>query len=121
MITMSTSESYNGWANRETWAVALWINNEQRWQELVHEELRAAIDTQRVEHHTDTLSANKAGDVVRENVENLITVDGYRETYGEAIPEDLVRIAEDIGSLYRVDWHEIGTAFLADLAEQAAP
>jgi hypothetical protein len=35
-----TDETYEGWTNRETWAVALHINNDQGWQESVHEALR---------------------------------------------------------------------------------
>ena len=30
---MAEDTTYNGWTNRETWLVALWINNEQGWQE----------------------------------------------------------------------------------------
>jgi len=28
-----TQETYQGWTNRETWCVALWLNNEQGLQE----------------------------------------------------------------------------------------
>lgn len=28
-----TDETYQGWTNRETWCVALWLNNEQWLQE----------------------------------------------------------------------------------------
>lgn len=28
-----TTETYQGWTNRETWCVALWLNNEQGLQE----------------------------------------------------------------------------------------
>ena len=38
-----TVEPYNGWSNRETWAVALYINNDQGWQESVHEALLGAF------------------------------------------------------------------------------
>ncbi len=29
----STDDTYQGWTNRETWCVALWLNNEQCLQE----------------------------------------------------------------------------------------
>src|SRR5881394_2109748 len=38
------SEEYNGWTNRETWAVALWINNEQGSQESVHDLVRELVE-----------------------------------------------------------------------------
>lgn len=34
---MSDTDGYNGWTNRATWAVALHVNNDQGWQEQVHE------------------------------------------------------------------------------------
>jgi hypothetical protein len=111
---MTTDDTYNGWTNRETWAVALWINNEQGWQDGVHDALREALSMQ-----TDELTASKAGEIVRESVEQLLTVDGYIEMTGEDhLPAELSRIAEDIGSLYRVDWREIGASFLRDVQEQ---
>ncbi|MBW3646829.1 MAG: hypothetical protein KY440_03500 [Actinobacteria bacterium] len=100
MCTVSDrDDSYNGWANRETWAVALYINNDQGWQESVHEELRDASMLQ-----TDEMTASKAGEIVRDNVEEML----------ELAPRD---VAADIGSLWRVDWHRLGEVFLADVEE----
>jgi len=149
---MSENETYNGWSNRETWAVALWINNEEGWLESVRESLATLVeDTPDLDEegcscrewlifsdglcrcgHTedehdhggwcqnpdldnDGNLAYSAGQLVKDNVESLVTADGYRETFGEQIPEQLVRVAEDIGSLYRVDWSELGASFLEDM------
>ena len=35
----TVSATYNGWTNRETWLVSLWINNDQSSQELLNEAL----------------------------------------------------------------------------------
>jgi hypothetical protein len=98
-------ERHAGWANRETWAVTLWLNNEQGTQEAVHEALREAAGMQ-----TDGFTASKAGDIVREYLEELFDVD----TYGGSLPGGLVNMLTDIGSLWRVDWREVGAAFLQD-------
>mgnify|MGYP001587550262 CR=1 FL=1 len=37
---MKTDTKYNGWKNRQTWNVALWINNEENYY-------RAAVDFMR--------------------------------------------------------------------------
>lgn len=37
-------KEYNGWTNYETWAVALWIDNEQGTQEAIRELVRNTID-----------------------------------------------------------------------------
>ena len=129
-----SEETYNGWTNRETWAVALHINNDQGWQESVHEALREAnaetlpcgeCGYGKDEHddadHAYRASHVSAGAIIRENVEDVFDV----ETYGTLdSPEDcqnFVRrtmpILRDIGSLWRVNWTELGAAFLGDLEE----
>lgn len=121
-------ENYNGWTNRETWAVALHINNDQGWQESVLELVRAymadRLEKEANEPHVyggapDSFRAYQAGEIIKENVEQLVTVAGYREMTGEDhLPAALSQVAEDIGSLYRVNWDEIGAAFLSDVADQ---
>lgn len=113
-------QKYNGWSNRETWAVALHINNDQGWQQDVHEALREAGYGPAI----DDVNAREAGEVIKDNVElrleNMrVNVYGYddratRRRNAEAY--HLVR--EDVGSLWRVDWDELGRSFLSDLAEQ---
>lgn len=69
-----------------------------------------------------TVNEKPTGDLVREQVEQIVTVDGWQERVGSiasGLPADLSRIAEDIGSLYRVNWTEIGASFLTDLADQS--
>ncbi len=101
-------DTYNGWTNRETWGVALWINNEQGWQDSVHDALREALTMQ-----TDRLTASKAGEIVRENIEQTLDMlldAGQHDTFRN--------IRDDLGSLWRVDWREIGASFLRDMQEQ---
>jgi heme oxygenase len=113
---MSTDERYNGWTNRETWAVALYINNDQGWQESV----LGALREEWLAGYFSADQTDRAGEIIRENVEQVLTVDGYEEMTGEDhLPAALSRIAEDIGSLYRVNWDELGAAFLSDLEGDA--
>lgn len=103
-----SEDRYNGYANRETWTVALFVDNDEGWLESVLEALREA---------GPDVTPAEAGQIVRENVESLITSSGYRDTYGETIPEHLAQIAEEVGSLWRVDWDELGEAYLEQLGE----
>lgn len=106
-----SDETYEGWTNRETWAVALWINNEQGLQE-------QTLDTLR-DYFRDIGTEDKdsrAGEIVQEIIDELFDPD----TYDGKVPAGVVTMMRDIGSLWRVNWDELGASFLADLAEQDA-
>lgn len=118
---MSTEEKYNGWTNRETWAVALHINNDQGWQESVHEALRQdmADDTEGVWNSTRTLRVEleeRCGSIIRENVEGVLNPE---EDFGHHYVTQVLPARNDIGSLWRVNWTELGSAFLSDLEESS--
>jgi len=111
---MAEDTTYNGWANRETWLVALWINNDQGWQESVHD---AILEGNR--HNVDAdlnaadLLAWEAGDIVKDNVEEM--------TYGEDAALVAGLAADLLGTaLAAVDWTEIGASFLTSALEVSA-
>jgi hypothetical protein len=130
----SHSDSYNGWTNRETWAVALHINNDQGWQESVHEALRGIPDVgdprwaMTYDDSNDPSGAlrqtlyRQAGEIIRENVEEVLDPSDVLAE-GDDAPEIFVRnlwpVAQDIGSLWRVNWTELGAAFLSDLEDES--
>jgi hypothetical protein len=105
---MSTDGRYEGWANRETWAVALWINNDEGLQESVYDNIREASQMRQ------ELTAGGAGEIVREYIDELFDYD----THDGVLPRGVYEMVQDIGSLWRVDWHEVGAAFLRDATEQ---
>jgi hypothetical protein len=108
----ATEEGYNGWSNRETWCVALWINNDQGWQESVHEAIRdRAEHGYRDEQPAGGLLAWQAGEAIKENVQEVMYGTGELPTSGLA--SDLLGYALDA----QVNWDELGAAFLTDLAE----
>jgi hypothetical protein len=113
--TESHSDSYNGWANRETWAVALHINNDQGWQESVREAVREYfVNDEGTPSHENTANAQQAGEIVRENVEDTL------DLLWEVHSDELRNILTDLGSLWRVDWTELGASFLEDLEDDDA-
>ena len=115
---MTEDTTYNGWTNRETWLVALWINNEQGWQESVHDALREAVGEvivgdQGYEQADVPLKDWQAGDIVKDNVEEAIY--DVEDVPTAGLASDLIGTA-----LGAVDWTEIGASFLSDVAEQEA-
>ncbi|MBN1994525.1 MAG: hypothetical protein JW953_17640 [Anaerolineae bacterium] len=73
-----TEDTYNGWHNRETWLVNLWIDNEPYLYERANE----------------CRSASEIEEMIDEVFEN--------EEFSSELFNDLINAA-----LCRVDWHEI--------------
>jgi hypothetical protein len=102
---MATDGTYQGWANRETWALALWLNNDQGLYE-------AALDTAEdalmgaVERHEASDEARVIGDALK-----LWVTD---DLFGDESPltGELRMMRDEVGSLWRIDWDEIGAAFI---------
>jgi hypothetical protein len=91
-------DEYNGWTNRETWATALHIDNDQAMQEAVQE-----LATSAHQENEDTLQA------LRELTE---WVEEYVTEVLEADWEGVKSMRYDIGSLWRVNWREVAEAYV---------
>lgn len=91
-------ETYEGWSNRETWAVALMINNNQGLYHATNGMARTAEDSTALADAIETMFDEMHDDVLNgtANVETR-------------------RIILSVGSLGRVDWHEVA----ADIREAA--
>ena len=117
----TTDENYQGYPNRETWAVALHINNDQGWQEQVHEMLRSVdwdielkdrvINVQ----HIGNFMNQRAGEMLEDALWGLLEAAVANRSAAEM--ETYVGIRNDIGSTWRVDWDCLGAEFLADVRE----
>lgn len=113
----TTDDTYNGWTNRETWAAALWLGNDQ------------AIDTEARERAGDAIAAytvrcaqygfepndagelNSAGEALRDFVDEIIEGTWYTD------PNEAQCWARDIGSRWRVNWAEVAAAFAPEPVE----
>lgn len=117
-------EEYQGWKNRETWAAALYINNDQGLEEESREKLEAAFDKEiedleegaSLEDRKEARSAGirEAADILEQWLETLLTRAGYEAEFGSTWPAALADMASDIGSLYRIDHQEIAESILED-------
>jgi hypothetical protein len=108
LVPLSTKcEEYNGWVNRETWAVNLHLSNKREWYQgaidAVAAQLRMSADTSPV----------YMGDVLREYW-NTIFCNPDLEFELE------VMVLRDVGSGWRVDWTEIAEHWIADVKEHLA-
>ena len=96
-------EDYNGWRNRETWALVLHINNDQGLQAWALE-----LTELLVAEHGPT-AFNRIGERI---------VDGFEEILAEAAEEGSEQarwaftVLSDVGSFWRIDWAEVGESFI---------
>jgi hypothetical protein len=100
-------QEYNGWSNRETWATALWINNDQALYEIAQDYTK-----QELEGHDSGEEINPyyLGETIRNWIEeDLLTLENI------AGNKELFAMLTDIGSLYRVNWREIADSFLSEM------
>jgi len=90
-----TNEQYNGWANRETWLVNLWLTNDQETYEAAREICDIAYE-------------RPAVTALQEFVES-IAFDAVTEQGSSGLGVDLIG-----QSLACVDWREIVESFRED-------
>jgi hypothetical protein len=96
-------EKYNGWTNRETWATALWLDNEQSTHEVMH--------TMAEEYGKET---NLLPDMIEDFVTELLDMESVLSA-PPAQRKELISMSSDIGSLYRVNWYEIAEHYLSGI------
>ena len=87
-------EECNGWSNSETWAVDLWLSNDEGMYKDISRIVRRSYNVEKAERG------------IREYVEELkeMVNDGQAG-------EELISMFNDIGNMQRVDWEEIVEAW----------
>ena len=104
---------YNGWTNYETWAVSLWIDNEQAsqayWQQEAKRAIRESTHSEMVQGGTWT-SEEAARFQLAKQLKEEITDAG--PSMGATVYADLLQAALD-----SVNWQEIADNLIAELDE----
>jgi hypothetical protein len=98
-------EKYNGWTNYETWAVKLWMDNDEGSYTYYREEaLRLSKDA-----YPDR-TAHDLANSIKESHENYLDDTVVMAKFG--VFADLLTAA-----LSSVNWHEIAKSLLEDIEE----
>lgn len=106
--------AYNGWKNYETWAVKLWMDNDEgeyrHWQAATdecREECRGKYPNQYA---------------TKEQNERMTLADTLKEYHEEQLPEVGGFAGDLLGAAFgEVDWTEIAESLLADARENDEP
>lgn len=129
-------ERYNGWTNRETWALKLHLDNTEGSQAWLIETARLAGENAEASEvwtleqakvfTTEDAIKNAVEGVWSEALNPEFTQDGFASvrTCGYEIglhdPADVLRMIADVGSLWRVNFREIATHVVEEAKEAAA-
>lgn len=101
---------YNGWSNYETWAVNLWMDNDQGTQEYWRDQARELWPAAKAEPDAPLTSSETA----RMQLAAMLQ-DAHDENMPEAINNAISgTVYADLlnAALGEVDWHEIADAWL---------
>ncbi len=103
------TKTYNGWRNYETWAVALWLDNEQGSYLYWRERAQEAWDNV-------APGENYSGET-REDAAVAALAAGLKEEHEEAMPDLGATVWADLmgAALSEVDWREIAAHYIADV------
>ncbi|MFO0890975.1 MAG: hypothetical protein U0790_17760 [Isosphaeraceae bacterium] len=106
---MKTKDTYNGFANYETWAVALWLGNDEGtyryWRDAAADAKRpGAVNSTMLQRDMRASAAPKYR--LAERLKDEVTEEAPEL---DGVFADLLHAA-----LSEVDWHEVAETFLED-------
>jgi hypothetical protein len=107
-------ERYNGWVNRETWSLALWIDNDQGLYNEKEEKIDSLIDrTIDIDEDTKLAITAEFGEWLKEWIEELKEMRD-QSNHSECKGSCLHSMFDDIGSDWRIDYFEIAENWISD-------
>ena len=123
MSTMTDSDRYNGWANRETWAFNLhWQNDQGLYNETLEQAGQYLSETYGDEWAT--LPADELLGAVYGVGEHIVTywhdtINEWDGEYGTDLPVGLAMFRDEVGSWWRIDYAEVGEAVRESLENES--
>ena len=105
------TDKYNGWTNRETWAVSLHLGNDEGLYNWTNERIAEVCTDLGEGGETSAIyQAGRVADMLSDFLDELTDPEE-----GLVTCEQALTLLRDIGSLYRVDWYEIADSWIGDL------
>lgn len=118
-------EGHNGWANRETWALALHLDNDQGLYSLArdiaydsihaaHEQLDAdETELLQVRTRAESITADKLREQIDEWAQDVQDAATSGMTPSR-VPEPIAALIHEIGSRWRIDWRALAVGYVEE-------
>lgn len=100
-------ETYNGWSNRETWCLSLWLDNDEGLSDEVQKLVRTA--TRRLSLKSPQESIDDAVCALTKGLQRYVDDLIEERDVGNT---GLRTMFDDIGSLYRINWRELASSLI---------
>ena len=108
------AKQYNGWTNYETWVVKLWMDNDEGTYVHWREEARDVYEHAMAQGDQIGSAAYTLAECLKQDHEADSNHPVFKEARG-SVYSDLLQAALD-----EVNWYEIATSLLDDVAEEMA-
>jgi len=97
-----TDDEYNGWKNRETWAAALHLSNDEYLYNVMIE---------LCEEGKRWSCGDKIEEWVMEEVNMVLFPDSHEVVYAGSLIHSMI---SDVGSFWRVEWADVADSFMPE-------
>lgn len=117
------SDEYNGWTNRETWAIQLHLsNNEGDYNAMRERAVELVNETDQSVASPVALMADYIKDWTEEVFDSVLTIEpGIFDDHGVSFSTQEARnFVSDVGSWWRADFYEIAEHWIDEALESVA-
>ena len=101
-----TTEEYNGWTNRETWVLNLWINNDETWYKEAWEKAAEIIGSTPAHEQAYYMAT-----WLERWTESVVT------PTDEEVSDSINGLVSDLLGTLRINYREVASAILLGVSE----
>lgn len=112
-----TDEEYNGWSNRETWAISLHLGNNEGDYNYMRSQARDFVESNAEEEDSRSCAIGDMAEFIKNWTTDVFESVLYPDDNNLASQEARMLVS-DVGSNWRADWYEIAEHWIDEAIEE---